>query len=204
MVAFRFYFDFGSPNAYLAHKVLPDIEARTGVQAIYVPVLLGGIFKLTGNQSPVMAFAGIKNKWAYEQLEFERFRLRHNLLNFRYNPHFPVNTLAIMRGAHAAARHGILTPYVNAMFEAMWERELNMADPAVIHAVLDQAGLPAAELIAGAQTDPVKASLLKETERAVEGGVFGSPSFHVGSELYFGKDRLDLVETEIMAQKAKL
>jgi 2-hydroxychromene-2-carboxylate isomerase len=203
MVAFRFYFDFGSPNAYLAHKVLPEIETRTGVKAIYVPVLLGGIFKLTGNQSPVMAFAGIKNKWAYEQLEVERFRLRHNLLNFRYNPHFPVNTLAIMRIAHAAAQQGLLPAYVNAMFEAMWERELNMADPAVIKDVLDQAGLPAADLLAAAQTDPVKTALLKATEQAVETGVFGSPSFHVGTELYFGKDRLDLVEAEIIAQKAK-
>jgi 2-hydroxychromene-2-carboxylate isomerase len=203
MVAFRFYFDFGSPNAYLAHKVLPDIETRTGIEASYVPVLLGGIFKLTGNQSPAMAFAGIKNKWAYEQLEFERFRLRHNLLTYRHNPYFPVNTLAIMRGAHAAINLGVLPTYVNAMFEAMWERELNMADPKIIHDVLDQAGLPAADLMANAQTDPVKTALLKATEQAVALGVFGSPSFHVGNELYFGKDRLDLVEAEIMTQKAK-
>ena len=203
MVAFRFYFDFGSPNAYLAHKVLPAIEARTGIGAIYVPVLLGGIFKLTGNQSPFLAFAGIKNKWSYEQLEFERFRLRHSLLNYRHNPHFPVNTLVIMRGAHAALEQGLLVPYVNAVFEAMWERELNMADPAVIEDVLDQADLPAAELMAAAQTEPVKTALLKATEQAVEAGVFGSPSFHVGTELFFGKDRLDLVEAEIMAQKAK-
>src|SRR5688500_11317511 len=106
-----FYFDFGSPNAYLAHRVIPDIEARTGKRFTYVPVLLGGLFKLTGNQAPMIAFAGVPNKLAYEHREMQRFIERHSLTQFRMNPHFPVNTLALMRGAVAAEGEGLLAPY---------------------------------------------------------------------------------------------
>lgn len=198
----KFFFDFGSPNAYLSHKVIPAIEQRTGVAFEYVPVLLGGIFKLTGNQSPVTAFAGIRNKPEYERLEMRRFIERHDLHGFRMNSHFPVNTLQLMRGAVAAQQAGLFKPYVEAMYVCMWERSLKMDDPAVIRAELAAAGLPADELLVSSQTDAVKAGLVANTEAAVHAGVFGSPSFLVGRELFFGKDRLRDVEEEIVRQSA--
>ena len=200
MGAIRFYFDFGSPNAYLSHKVIPAIEQRVGQRFEYVPILLGGLFKLTGNQSPATAFAGIKNKLAYEALETRRFVARHGLTAFQFNPHFPVNTLQLMRGAVAAQEAGVFAAYVDSVFADMWERGRKMDDPAVIRAALDEAGLPAEELIRLSQTDAVKAALLRNTEDAVGIGLFGSPSFTVGEELFFGKDRLRDVEEEIRHQ----
>jgi len=194
-----FYFDFGSPNAYLAHKVIPDIEKRTGSTFTYVPALLGGIFKATGNQSPAQAFAGIPSKLAYERRETERFVKRHGITAFAMNPHFPVNTLQIMRGAVAAQRAGVFEAYVEAVFQAMWVKGLKMDDPAVIKAALDDAGLPADRLIELIGDPGVKAKLIENTEAAVAHGVFGSPSFLVGKELFFGKDRLRDVEEAIAA-----
>ncbi len=195
-----FYFDFGSPNAYLAHRVLPGIEARTGTAFRYVPVLLGGLFKLTGNQAPMLAFANIPHKLAYERREMERFITRHALTAFRMNPHFPVNTLQLMRLAVAADAEGVLPGYAEAMFHFMWEAPRKLDDPAVIAATLADAGLPADRLIALAQDDAIKAGLIANTQAAYDHGVFGSPSFLVGSELFFGKDRLPDVEAEIIAQ----
>jgi 2-hydroxychromene-2-carboxylate isomerase len=197
----EFLFDFGSPNAYFAHKVIPEIEARTGAKFEYVPVLLGGVFKLTNNQPPMQQLAGVRNKPAYQQLEIERFIKRHKLTRFRMNPHFPVNTLQIMRGAVAAGAEGVLAPYVDAVFRHMWEEPKKMDDPAVIRAALAQSGLDAAKLMALAETPEIKNALLRSTSEAVERGVFGSPSFFVGPELYFGKDRLVDVEEEILRQK---
>jgi 2-hydroxychromene-2-carboxylate isomerase len=196
----QFHFDFGSPNAYLSHKVIPGIEARSGATFEYVPVLLGGIFKLTGNQSPATAFAGIKNKPAYERREMHRFIQRHGLTAFAMNPHFPVNTLLLMRGAVAAQEAGVFVPYVDAMFASMWERGLKMDDPAVFPQALADAGLPVDRLLELVTTDAVKARLMANTEGAVAAGAFGSPSFLVGSELYFGKDRLRDVEEEWLRQ----
>jgi 2-hydroxychromene-2-carboxylate isomerase len=193
----EFLFDFGSLNAYLAHKVLPEITARTGATFEYVPILLGGIFKLTGNRSPVEAFGGIKNKMEYERLEIDRFVARHGITEFRMNPHFPVNTLAIMRGAVAAGMEGVLPVYVATMFHHMWEVPKKLDDPDVIRTALVGAGLDADALMAHAQTQAVKDRLLANTQAAVERGVFGSPSFFVGDELYFGKDRLCDVEDAI-------
>ena len=151
-VSVEFHFDFGSPNAYLSHKVIPDVEARTGVSFTYVPVLLGGVFKATGNQSPVMAFAGIRNKPEYERLEMMRFIERHGLTQaFAMNPHFPVNTLAIMRGAVAAQHLDVFKPYVNAIYAAMWQGAQKMDDPETIGRVLAAADLPADALMAKAQ-----------------------------------------------------
>ena len=197
-----FYFDFGSPNAYLAHKVIPSIEARTGAKFAYVPALLGGIFKATGNRSPAEAFAGIPAKLAYEGKETQRFVRRHGIADYARNPHFPVNTLLIMRGAIAAQRLGLFEAYVEAVYRAMWADGLKMDDPAVVKTVLTAAGLPADELLALTQDPAVKAELISNTEAAVAHGVFGSPSFLVGEELYFGKDRLRDVEEEIAAQRA--
>ena len=194
-----FYFDFGSPNAYLAHRVLPGIEQRTGARFDYVPVLLGGLFKATGNQSPITAYAAIPAKMAYEGREIERFVARHGLSAFRFNPHFPINTLGLMRGAVAAQALDVFEPYVEAVFAAMWEDGRDMGDAAVVAATLAAAQLPAAELLALAQDDGVKAKLAANTQRAADDGAFGVPSFVVAGELYFGKDRLGQVEEAMTA-----
>lgn len=197
----QFLFDFGSPNAYLCHKVIPAIEARTGVQFEYLPILLGGLFKLANNRSPAEAFAGIPNKRAYEQLEVRRFIQRHGLNKFRMNPHFPVNTLKIMRGAVAARKLGCFEPYVEAMYAAMWEDGRNMSDDAEIAAVVKAAGLDAQALVSATQDADVKATLLQNTELMHSRGAFGSPTFFVNDEIYFGKDRLREVEDEIVRVK---
>ncbi len=193
----EFHFDFGSPNAYLAHRVIPAIEARTGVPFRYVPVLLGGVFKATGNRSPIEAFAGIRNKLAYEQLETQRFINRYGIEEFRPNPFFPVNTLAIMRGAAAAELDGTLPAYVNAVFHHMWEAPKKMDDPDVIRAALEESGLDAAAIIARTQDPDVKAKLIANTEESVARGTFGSPTFFAGNAIWFGKDRLRDVEEAI-------
>lgn len=194
MKTVEFLFDFGSPNAYLAHRVIPAIEARAGAKFIYKPVLLGGLFKLTGNQAPMVAFAGIPNKLAYEMLELRRFVAAHKLTRFAMNPHFPVNTLLLMRGAVAAEIDGVLAPYIEAGFTAMWEEGLKMDDPAVWRETFAAAGLDADRLLARTKDDDVKSKLLAATEAAAARGAFGIPSFFVGDDLYFGKDRLRDVE----------
>jgi 2-hydroxychromene-2-carboxylate isomerase len=194
----EFLFDFGSPNAYFAHKVIPEIEKRTGATFTYVPVLLGGLFKLTGNQAPMVAFGNIKNKMPYEMLETQRFIKKHKMTQYNFNPNFPVNTLALMRMAVAAERMGILPRYAAAVFHFMWEDPRKMDDPAVIHAALTEAGLDADALNAAAKTPEVKQGLMANTERAVERGAFGSPTFFVGNEIFFGKNTLGEVEEEIL------
>jgi len=197
----QFLFDFGSPNAYLSHKVLPGIEQRCGVSFDYVPVLLGGLFKMTGNRSPAESLAGIKNKPEYQNREMQRFIKRHQLDAYRFNPHFPVNTLQIMRGAVAAKRLGVFEKYVDVVFAAMWEQGLKMDDPAVVQSALTSAGLDAAALMAMSQDAEMKAELAANTQSAFDKGAFGSPSFLVGDELYFGKDKLRDVEEEIIRQR---
>lgn len=197
MVTPEFLFDFGSPNAYLAWKVLPEIERRTGAAFTLTPCLLGGVFKATGNQSPLQAYANIPAKMAYEMLEMRRFIARHGLSRFQMNPHFPVNTLLLMRGAVAAERIGVFAPYVAACFAAMWEEGLKMDGGAVIAARLDAAGLAGEAILAATQEADVKAALIANTERAVARGVFGLPAFFVGEEMWFGKDRLREVEEAI-------
>lgn len=198
----QFLFDFGSPNAYLSHKVIPQIEARAGVKFEYVPILLGGLFKLTNNRSPAEAFGNIPNKRAYERLEFDRFVHKHGLTNYKANPYFPVNTLQIMRGAVAAQQLGCFEHYVESVFASMWEREKKMDEVDVLTAELVAAGLDAAALMAASQTPEVKGRLLQNTQQAHDRGAFGSPSFLVGDELFFGKDRLGAVEEEIARAKA--
>jgi 2-hydroxychromene-2-carboxylate isomerase len=194
----QFLFDFGSPNAYLCHKVIPAIEARTGAVFDYVPILLGGLFKLANNRSPGEAFAGIPNKQAYDRLEITRFVARHGLSKYRFNPNFPVNTLKIMRGACAAQKLGCLPAYVDVMYAAMWEDGKNMDDLPTITATLDAGGLDSQAILALSQDPEVKAMLLANTQSAHDHGAFGSPSFLIGRELWFGKDRLRDVEDEIM------
>lgn len=197
-----FLFDFGSPNAFLCHKVIPGIEARTGARFTYVPVLLGGLFKLANNRSPVEAFADIPNKMAYDRLEIERFVDKHRLTAFRNNPHFPVNTLKIMRGACAAQKLGCFERYVDVVYSAMWERGLKMDDDAVIVQTLNEAGLDGPAIMTTSQEAEVKAVLLNNTQAAHDRGAFGSPTFFVDSDIYFGKDRLREVEERIVQKQA--
>ncbi len=198
MKTVEFIFDFGSPNAYLAHRVVPEIEARTGAKFVYHPCLLGGIFKATGNRSPVEQFAGVRNKLDYEWLEIKRFVECYRVNAFRMNPHFPVNTLLMMRGAVVAEDEGRLAPYVEACFRAMWEDGKKMDDPAVVATALDDAGLDGQAILERTREQAVKDRLIANTEGAVARGVFGMPTFFVGKEMFFGKDRLTQVEEEII------
>ncbi|OHB40292.1 MAG: disulfide bond formation protein DsbA [Phenylobacterium sp. RIFCSPHIGHO2_01_FULL_70_10] len=195
----EFLFDFGSPNVYLAWKALPPILRRTGASLQVTPILLGGLFKLTDNRSPVEAFAGVKGKLAYENLETQRFVARHGLSAFRMNPHFPVNTLLIQRGLVAAGRAGVAEAYREAVLAPMWEQGLKMDDPAVVAQVLDAAGLDSRALLEATQDPAVKAGLMAATEAAAARGAFGAPTFFVGAEMFFGKDRLGQVEAELAA-----
>jgi len=201
MPTVEFHFDFGSPNAYLAHLVIPQIERRTGASFAYVPVLLGGIFKATGNRSPAESLAGIKNKPEYERLETERFLQRHGITRYRRNPFFPVNTLTIMRGAVAARQLGLFERYVDEVYRHMWAEPKKMDDPEVLRAALIESGIDPERLVALAQTNDVKDELRTNTERSVARGTFGSPTFFVGGEIYFGKDKLRDVEEAILAQR---
>jgi 2-hydroxychromene-2-carboxylate isomerase len=194
-----FIFDFGSPNAYLAHKIIPEIAARTGARFTYVPCLLGGIFKATGNQSPISAFAGVRNKLEYDRRETDRFVRKHGLSAFRWNPHFPVNTLTIMRGAIAAEMDGELAPYVEAMFRGMWEDGRKLDDPAVIVETLIAAGFDPDRFQQRVQAQDVKDKLMANTTKAVERGAFGAPTFFIGDEMWFGKDRLRDIEDHLLA-----
>jgi 2-hydroxychromene-2-carboxylate isomerase len=198
MVKVEFHFDFGSPNAYLSHLVIPEIERRTVVAFDYVPILLGGVFKLTNNRSPAESLAGIKNKPEYERLEMNRFIRRHRITHFRQNPFFPVNTLTLMRGAIAARSLGVFDRYVDETFRHMWADPKKMDDPSVLSAALEESGLDGARLIELAETRAVKDELLANTERSVQRGTFGAPTFFVGDEIYFGKDRLRDVEERIL------
>lgn len=193
-----FIFDFGSPNAYLSYKTLPPILQRTGAELNLIPCLLGGIFKSTGNQAPMLAFGGIQGKLDYEQLETRRFIAKHGLTDFKFNPHFPVNTLILMRAAIAAEQDGQLEAYVEAGLKAMWEDGLKMDDPEVFAAAMTDAGLDGAALLERTQDPDVKAKLVANTAAAVERGAFGIPTFYVGDEMFFGKERLPQVEDELM------
>src|SRR5581483_198182 len=202
MVPVEFHFDFGSPNAYLAHLVIPEIERRTGVDFAYVPILLGGVFTLTSNRSPAESLAGIKNKPDYERLEMRRFIDRHRIARFQMNPFFPVNTLTLMRGAIAARSLGVFDRYVDEMFRHMWADPKKMDDPDVLRAALEESGLDAGRFFALVQTREVKDELIANTERSVARGTFGAPTFFVGDEIFFGKDRLRDVEEKIEERRA--
>ncbi len=189
-----FIFDFASPNAYFAHHALKGVAERTGTRVNLIPCLLGGIFKATGNQAPMIAFGGIKGKMDYEMLEIRRFITAHGLTRFRMNPHFPINSLTAMRGLCAVEPGAEFDTYVEAVLAGFWERGLAMGDAEVLASVLTEAGLDAEAILARAQTDPVKAILAANTEAAVARGTFGIPTFFVGDEMVFGKERLGQVE----------
>ncbi|MBJ7442637.1 MAG: 2-hydroxychromene-2-carboxylate isomerase [Sphingopyxis sp.] len=192
-------FDFGSPNAYLSMKALPELLDRTGADLLITPCLLGGIFKATGNKAPMIQYADAPAKLAYENLEMRRFIEKHGLNKFRINPHFPVNTLTIMRGAIVADDEGVLDDYIDAVNRAMWEDGLKMDDPEVITTFLSANGFDGPALLARTQEPEIKAKLVANTEAAVARGVFGIPTFFVDDAMFFGKDRLGQVEEALLA-----
>ncbi len=194
-----FIFDFASPNGYFALHGLKGVAERTGASVNLIPCLLGGIFKATGNQAPFVAFGGVRGKLDYEMLEIRRFIARHSLTAFRMNPHFPVNSLTAMRGLCAVEPGPDFDVYVAAVSAGFWERGLAMGDGAVLLSVLNEAGLDGEAILARAQTDAVKAILAAHTEAAVARGVFGVPTFFVGEEMFFGKERLDQLEALLSA-----
>ncbi len=186
----EFFFDFGSPASYLAWTQLPDLCARHGAELRFRPMLLGGVFQATGNASPI----SVPAKGRYTLIDFQRFARRYGV-TFTLSPHFPINTLTLMRGACA---YQLRAPeqfetYVKAMFEALWTRQRNLADPAVVAETLTEAGLDAQAFATWVAEDEVKAALKAATEEAVKRGVFGAPTCFVGGEMYFGQDRLDFV-----------
>jgi len=200
----EFQFDFGSPNAYLAEKAIPAIEKRTGVKFEYVPVLLGGIYKATRNMSPSDSLRGIKNKPEYNALETERFLRRHNITKFQFNPFFPVNTLMLMRGVVAAQFEGMFEPYFRAAYHHMWVEPKKMDDLQVFRTAFLSSGLDIDRIATRAQQDDVKKRLIDLTGDAVRRGAFGSPTFFVGEEMFFGKDQLRDVEESIVEQKGQM
>src|SRR6202795_640325 len=193
-------FDFGSPNAFLSHEAIPAIEQRAGVKFEYVPVLLGGIFKATNNKSPAETLGGVKNKPQFQTLETERFVKRFNVRPYVWNPFFPVNTLNLMRAAVAAQLEGVFEKYVDAAFHHMWVEPKKMDDMEVATKALTASGLDGAKLLTRAQAPEAKAKLIENTQTAVERGAFGSPTFFVGKEMFFGKEQLREVE-EMIAGK---
>ncbi len=196
-----FLFDCGAPNAYLVHKALPDFSSQTDIIFNYVPVLLGGIFKATGNLPPMMRYKETPAKMAYENLEFQRFKEAHNITNFQFNPNFPINSITTMRAAIAAQNAGQLMPFVDAAMAAFWEQGKNMGDADIIAEVLNDAGLDAEALLSATQDQAVKDQLAANTQKAIDRGTFGVPTFFVGgldandsdSDIFWGKERLGQV-----------
>lgn len=191
----KFYFDVVSPNAYLAHRVLPGIEKRTGVSFEYTPISLGSVMQLTNNQPPLVAFAGVRGKIDYIKLEIRRFISKHKITRFKFSPYFPLDTKLAMAGALVAKDHGVLAEYSEVTLAAMWENNKRLSDPATLAEVLSDGHLDADSILRAARTKPYGDALEAASNRAVDRGVFGVPSFLAGDELFFGKDSLaDLEE----------
>ena len=194
-----FYYDFGSPNAYFAWKALQGVTQRTGLEVIMHPVLIGGIFKSTGNQPPWQAFGNVPNKMKYMQLEIQRFIKDHKLSAFKFNSAFPVNTLLSMRAAIVAQKAGVHETFYPAVFKALWEDDKNISQPEVLAEVLNEAGLDGNALIAATQTPDIKQALMEATQTCVDRGAFGLPTFFLGDDIYFGKDRIWQIEQALSA-----
>ncbi len=192
MATLEFFFDVGSPTAYLAHTQLPGIAARTGATIDYHPMLLGGVFKATGNRAP----GEVPPKGAYMLRDLERYAARYGV-PYAHNPNFPINTILMMRGAVAAQRLGQLPAYLDAIFRGMWVERAPMQDPQEVGRRVVAAGIDIARLLALAEDQSVKDALRTNTEQAVARGAFGAPTFFVGNEMFFGQDRLDFVEEEL-------
>jgi len=189
-----FYYDYGSPTAYLAWTQLPELCERHQANLHYKPVLLGGIFKATGNSTPVLIAP--KGKWLFKDIE--RYAVRYGA-PYQMNPHFVINSMTMMRGAMWAQNTGVLESYNKAMYEATWVNGLNMSEPDVIASVMNEADLDAAAMLQAVADDSIKKQLIEATGDAVEQGVFGAPTMIVNGELHFGQDRLDWVERQLAA-----
>ena len=193
-----FIFDVASPNAYLCHKTIPAIEQRTGVTFNYIPCLLGGIFKLTNNQAPMMAFNGIVNKLEYQNIEIKRFIQKYNLENFTMNSFFPIMTLQLQRGAIAAMSLNVFDAYIEAIFKGMWEKSLNLGDQDILMDFLGrETEIDINRLIEQMQSQEIKEQLIQNTSNAVKRGAFGIPTFFANDEIFFGKDSLPDLEEYI-------
>lgn len=201
-VTAELHIDVASPNIYFCHKLIPAIEARTGVKFKYVPVLLGGIFKLTNNQPPFVTNQDVPHKNDYMRLEVQRFIRDHKLSDFRMNSHFPLNTVQLMRGAIVADQEGFLVEYFDRMLSDMWEKSLKMDDLEIFGEALTSHGFDAAHILKRIQDDDVKKQLIDNTSATVDRGTFGCPTMFVGNEIFFGKDRLEAVEQEILRQQS--
>ena len=197
MATLDFYYDFGSPNAYFAWKALQDVSGRTGLKIIMHPVLIGGIFKSTSNQPPWQAFGNVPNKMKYMQLEIQRFVKDHELTDFKFNSAFPVNTLLAMRGAIAAQQADVHDTYYPAVFNAIWEEDKNISQPEILAKVLNDAGMDGEALVTATQTSEVKQGLMEATQACVDRGAFGLPTFFLGDDIYFGKDRVWQIERAV-------
>ena len=196
-----FIFDIASPNAYFCHQLIPGFEERTGVKFDYIPCLLGGIMKLSGNQPPFVAFADIKNKNNYQFIEIERFIKQHKLVKYKFNSHFPQNTVQVQRGALAAQELGIFDRYIEVILRAMWEEDKNLSDLDVLQDTLINNKLDAEAIIKIVTSQECKDKLIKNTREAVDRGAFGVPTFFIDDQIFFGKDHLHQLEEYINSHK---
>jgi 2-hydroxychromene-2-carboxylate isomerase len=197
MNSVEFFFDYGSPYSYLADTRLAGLEGRTGATVVYRPILLGGVFKATGNQSPFAEPVEAKRRYFSTELHRVVSRLA---VAFEHNPHFPINTLGLMRAAYAARALEVFGNFHATIYSAFWTAGSNLGETEVIESVLTAAGLDGKEIVALSTQDEVKAALRATTDEAVERGVFGAPTFFVEGEMFFGNDRMDLVEEALMKE----
>jgi 2-hydroxychromene-2-carboxylate isomerase len=198
MARVDFFFDYGSPYSYLADRVLPDLARRTGAEIAYRPMLLGGVFQATGNRSPMQEPVEPKRRYGGAALARTA---RFLGAPFAANPHFPINTLRLMRTALAAQQRGVFAPFHAAVYPAFWVEGRNLGDDGEIAAVLEKAGLDAAALLEAAGSPEAKAALRANTDEAVARGVFGAPSLFLGDELFFGVDHLPQLERALAEKK---
>jgi|TARA_B100001093_G_scaffold364057_1_gene348855 2-hydroxychromene-2-carboxylate isomerase len=196
-----FIFDVASPNMYFCHKLIPDFETRTGVEFEYIPCLLGGIMKLSGNQPPFVAFAEIPNKNKYQFIEIERFIKQHQLTEFKFNSNFPMNTVQIQRGSLAAQELGIFDEYLEIVLEAMWEKNLNLADIDIFQSTLSNNNIDTGSIMEIITSQDCKDKLISNTSDAVDRGAFGVPTFFFEDQIFFGKDHLHQLEEYIYLNK---
>ena len=196
-----FVFDIASPNTYLAHKIIPDFESRTGAKFNYIPCLLGGIHKLTNNQPPFIAYADCKNKTNYQMIEIERFIKLHNIDNYKFNSHFPPNTVQVQRGAIAAQELNIFEQYFECVIKAMWENDKNISDVEVLKSLLSENGFDVEAIMSIVTSQACKDKLIENTNNAVGRGSFGVPTFFYDNQIFFGKDHLYQLEQYINSQK---
>jgi len=196
-----FIFDVASPNTYLAHKIIPGIEERTGAKFNYVPCLLGGIHKLTNNQPPFIAYANCKNKSDYQMHEIDRFVKQYNLIKYKFNSHFPPVTIQVQRGAIAAQELGVFEKYFDCMIKSMWEEDKNISDSNVLQKILTENDFDVNAIIDKSSSQECKDKLIANTDYAVSKGAFGVPTFFMNDQVFFGKDHLYQLEQYINLNK---